>query len=116
LERVRGSDPPSRLRAQDGQGIVEYGLMIAAGAVVVIAAMLFMAGSIDRLFRQTGEAHVFRPPLAVVCDASYDGACIPPAPPDLSCADLVDRGIPTPVRIVGGDPHGLDDNGDGFGC
>ncbi len=77
--------------------------------------MLFMAGSVDRLFRKTGEAHVFRPPV-VLCDESYDGACVPPAPPDLSCADLVELGIPIPVRVVGGDPHGLDDDGDGFGC
>jgi Flp pilus assembly pilin Flp len=112
---VRGLDLRTRLRAQEGQSIVEYGLMIAAGAIVVIAAMLFMAGSVDKLFRKTGEAHVFRPPV-VVCDSSYDGACIPPAPPDLDCDDLEEMGVPLPVRIVGGDPHDLDENGDGFGC
>jgi hypothetical protein len=89
--------------------------MIAAGAVLVIAAMLFMAGSIDQLFRQTGEAHVFRPPV-VSCDASYDGACVPPAPPDLDCSDIVERGIPIPIRVVGDDPHNLDHDGDGYGC
>jgi Flp pilus assembly pilin Flp len=115
LERVRGPELPSRLRAQEGQGTVEYGLLIAAGAVLVIAAMLFMAGNVDRLFRKPGETHVFRPPVGQ-CDASYDGACVPPAPPDLSCHDLVDRGIPTPVRVVGEDPHELDGDGDGWGC
>jgi Flp pilus assembly pilin Flp len=106
----------SRLRAQEGQGTVEYGLLIAAGAVLVIAAMLFMASNVDKLFRDTGEAaHVFRPPV-VQCDASYDGVCIPPGPPDLNCADLADQGFPLPVRVVGDDPHGLDGDGDGFGC
>ena len=115
MERVRGLDLPARLRAQEGQGTVEYGLLIAAGAIVVIAAMLFMAGSVDKLFRKTGDAHVFRPPVAL-CDDSYEGVCVPPAPPDLDCDDLTALGIPTPVRIVGSDPHDLDDNGDGFGC
>lgn len=45
------------------------------------------------------------------CDPGYEGACVPPFPPDLDCAD-----IGTSVRVLGSDPHGLDGDGDGFGC
>jgi micrococcal nuclease len=50
------------------------------------------------------------------CDAGYAGACVPPYPPDLDCADIRARGITTPVRVVGSDPHRLDGDGDGLGC
>jgi endonuclease YncB( thermonuclease family) len=60
------------------------------------------------------------PPLPVArssgtCDPNYAGGCVPPAPPDLDCADIRALGI-APVRIVGADPHRLDGDGDGFGC
>lgn len=45
------------------------------------------------------------------CDANYEGACVPPYPPDVDCADLG-----APVRVVGADPHRLDGDGDGTGC
>jgi Flp pilus assembly pilin Flp len=113
---VRGFIFPARLRSSEGQGTVEYGLLIAAGAVVVVAAMLFMAGSYNRLFKKTGQAQgVFRPPVAQ-CVESYDGVCIPPGPPDLDCSDVAALGIPLPVTVVGDDPHGLDPDGDGLGC
>jgi endonuclease YncB( thermonuclease family) len=50
------------------------------------------------------------------CDPNYAGGCVPPYPPDVDCADLRSRGIPTPVRVVGTDPHHLDGDGDGLGC
>lgn len=50
------------------------------------------------------------------CDPSYTGACVPPYPPDLDCGDLRSRGIRTPLRVVGDDPHRLDGDGDGLGC
>jgi endonuclease YncB( thermonuclease family) len=50
------------------------------------------------------------------CDPNYAGGCVPPYPPDDDCADLRARGIPTPVRVVGDDPHHLDGDGDGLGC
>ena len=55
------------------------------------------------------------PPATGKCDANYAGGCVPPAPPDLDCADIRALGI-APVRVVGSDPHRLDGDGDGVGC
>jgi micrococcal nuclease len=55
------------------------------------------------------------PPQPVVgqtCDPSYPDVCIPSAPPDLDCADVVFRFFV--VRPP--DPHGFDGNQDGVGC
>jgi Flp pilus assembly pilin Flp len=113
---VRGIGLRRRPRDERGQGTVEYGLLIAAGAVLVIAAMLFLAGGVSELFQRSATAQpTFRPP-AMACDPSYDGVCIPPGPPDLDCADLETNGIPVPVTVVGDDPHDLDPDGDGLGC
>ena len=49
------------------------------------------------------------------CDPNYAGGCVPPAPPDLDCADIRALGI-APVRSIGSDPHRLDGDRDGFGC
>jgi micrococcal nuclease len=49
------------------------------------------------------------------CDSNYAGGCVPPAPPDLDCADIRALGI-APVRVIGSDPHRLDADGDGRGC
>lgn len=111
-------------RGQAGQGLTEYELLIAAGALLVVLAMLFFAGKVGGLVSGSGEStaqRVFKPPPpGAQCDASYQGVCIPPAPPDLDCPDLVDLGIPLPVTVVGDDPHGLDAEGgpagDGLGC
>ena len=51
------------------------------------------------------------PPSGSQCDPNYAGACVPPYPPDVDCAD-----IGQPVRVVGDDRHGLDRDGDGWGC
>ncbi len=55
------------------------------------------------------------PPPTGKCDPNYAGGCVPPAPPDLDCADIRALGI-APVRSIGSDPHRLDGDGDGFGC
>lgn len=57
----------------------------------------------------------FAPP-AGRCDPNYAGACVPPHPPDLDCAELRALGLSLPVRVVGDDPHRLDGDGDGYGC
>ena len=44
------------------------------------------------------------------CDSNYS-PCVPPFPPDVDCAD-----IGGPVTVTGGDPHGLDRDGDGSAC
>ena len=46
------------------------------------------------------------------CDASYPGACIPPAPPDLDCGDIPHRRF----QVLPPDPHRFDGEGDGVGC
>ena len=56
-----------------------------------------------------------RPPRTIArgaCDGSYPTVCIPPAPPDLDCADLPH----TNFRVRAPDPHGFDGEGDGLGC
>jgi hypothetical protein len=52
------------------------------------------------------------PPPSVVCDPSYPGQCIPPAPPDLNCSDIAARNFP----VIGADPHNFDTDNDGIGC
>ena len=49
--------------------------------------------------------------LVSTCLPDYVGACVPPPPPDLDCAD-----IGHPIRIVGDDPQRLDGDGDGKAC
>ena len=45
------------------------------------------------------------------CLSDYEGACVPPPPPDYDCADL-----DGPISVVGDDPHNLDADGDGIAC
>lgn len=46
------------------------------------------------------------------CDPSYPDVCVPPPPPDLSCADT----DATYFRALPPDPHALDGNDDGVAC
>lgn len=47
------------------------------------------------------------------CDPSYPDVCIPPAPPDLDCADVQERNF----RVLPPDPHNFDGRDhDGRGC
>jgi micrococcal nuclease len=50
------------------------------------------------------------PQPAPGCDPNYT-PCIPAYPPDLDCGQI---GIT--VQVIGGDPHGLDRDKDGWGC
>jgi pilus assembly protein Flp/PilA len=52
--QVRVQTALSFLRRQEGQGLVEYGLIIASIAILLIVAMLFLGGRIDDLFSDTG--------------------------------------------------------------
>jgi hypothetical protein len=51
-------------------------------------------------------------PPAPACDPNYAGACVPPYPPDVNCADV---GVNNFQRI-GNDPHRLDTDNDGIAC
>jgi len=46
------------------------------------------------------------------CDANYRGACVPPLPARVTCAEI---GV-TNFEVVNGDPQGLDPDGDGIAC
>jgi len=46
------------------------------------------------------------------CDPAYPNVCIPPAPPDLDCADITDRRF----TVLPLDPHNFDGDGNGIGC
>jgi pilus assembly protein Flp/PilA len=55
--QVRAQITFSSLRQrQEGQGLVEYGLIIASIAILLIVSMLFLAGKIDNLFSNTGTS------------------------------------------------------------
>jgi pilus assembly protein Flp/PilA len=48
-------DPLSFLREDDGQGLVEYALIIAVIAIAVIVAMIFLRGQITNIFSNIGN-------------------------------------------------------------
>ncbi|MBK9712774.1 MAG: thermonuclease family protein [Kouleothrix sp.] len=52
------------------------------------------------------------PAPAASCDPPYPDACIPPAPPDLECADVPYRRF----GVLAPDPHRFDRDRDGIGC
>ena len=116
--------PRSRLRSaigglpyrERGQTIVEYALLIAGIAVLLIVGMVFLGGKASDHFHKAGSPPGTLTPPTAQCDPNYAGACIPPYPPDLDCSDLSALGIALPVSVVGSDPHDLDPDGDGFGC
>ena len=43
------------LRDDDGQGLVEYALIIAVIAIAVIVAMIFLRGQIQNIFSNIGN-------------------------------------------------------------
>ena len=55
-----GGGEVTRRASQRGQGTVEYGLLVAAGALFVIVGMLFLAGGVEGLFERAG-LHMRRP-------------------------------------------------------
>ena len=48
LNRVRRDD-------EDGQTLVEYGLLLALIAIIVIVALLFLGPVVSEIFRNVGE-------------------------------------------------------------
>ena len=45
----------ARLGTQQGQTMAEYGILIGVIAIVVVAAAVFLGGSIADIFRSTGS-------------------------------------------------------------
>jgi pilus assembly protein Flp/PilA len=43
------------IRDEDGQGLVEYALIIAVIAIAVILAMVFLRGQIENIFSNIGN-------------------------------------------------------------
>ena len=43
------------IREEDGQGLVEYALIIAVIAIAVIVAMVFLRGQIENIFSNIGN-------------------------------------------------------------
>jgi hypothetical protein len=106
------------LSAQEGQTIAEYAVLIAAAAVLLVLAILFVGwrigGVVGNAGDKSGSPGTLKPPVAT-CDPNYSGACIPSPPPDVDCADLESWGVGL-VTVVGSDPQGLDPDGDGIAC
>ena len=44
-----------RMRSEKGQTMAEYGILIGVIALVVVAAAVFLGGSIQSLFNSTGS-------------------------------------------------------------
>lgn len=47
---------PSLLRGEEGQGMVEYGLIIALVAIAVIATLILLGGNLNNLFTSVANA------------------------------------------------------------
>ncbi len=52
---VRFRNIRENLRDESGQGLVEYALIIALVSLAAIAALGFLSGEINDLFRKTGN-------------------------------------------------------------
>ena len=51
----RGESVLTFLREDEGQGLVEYALIIAVIAIAVIVAMVFLRGQIQNIFSNIGN-------------------------------------------------------------
>jgi len=45
----------SFIKQEDGQGLVEYALIIAVIAIAVIVAMIFLRGQLENIFSNIGN-------------------------------------------------------------
>jgi len=99
---------------QEGQGLVEYGLIIASIAILLIVAMLFLAGKIDDLFSETvrsldrAGAFVCGPPSRVLAQSTRsasrnrpDGQLRREAPDATLSSVHMDIDTTTPTGAVG---------------
>ena len=65
------------------------------------------------VLRFTGDCAGGTGPAGQECSPAYPDFCIPPPPPDLSCADVAPH---TNFTVLPPDPHGFDGNDNGIGC
>jgi hypothetical protein len=65
------------------------------------------------VLRFTGNCAGGTGPAGQECSPAYPDFCIPPPPPDLSCADVAPH---TNFTVLPPDPHGFDGNDNGIGC
>jgi len=81
-----------------------------------LATLLMQCGATTRpavLSSATAANPIPTPPVAGSnCEPSYPSVCIPPAPPDLDCADVSFRRF----TVLPPDPHRFDGDHDGVGC
>jgi pilus assembly protein Flp/PilA len=54
-KRKEGRDVQTFIRSEDGQGLVEYALIIAVIAIAVIVAMIFLRDQISNIFSNIGN-------------------------------------------------------------
>jgi pilus assembly protein Flp/PilA len=55
IDRKGGTEMLAFLRDDEGQGLVEYALIIAVIAIAVIVAMIFLRGQITNIFSNIGN-------------------------------------------------------------
>jgi pilus assembly protein Flp/PilA len=55
INRKGGPEMLAFLRDDEGQGLVEYALIIAVIAIAVIVAMIFLRGQIQNIFSNIGN-------------------------------------------------------------
>lgn len=110
--------PTNALADPSGQTLTEYALILAGIAALILLGILVYAGHLgDAFHKSTPDQPALRPPTSgAPCDSHYVGACIPPPPPRLDCAELRALGITGRIGVVGSDPLGLDPDGDGIAC
>lgn len=64
------------------------------------------------LQRQLDAMEKLNPDATSNCSPAYPEKCIPPAPPELDCEDIVQRNF----WVLSPDPHNFDPDGNGLGC
>lgn len=103
-------------RSESGQTLPEYVLLVLFVAAVAIAATALGRAAVGAFEAPPEAVSGFRPPPppAIACHEGYEGACVPPPPAKVTCDSL--QPLPGPIRVVGDDPHGLDDDGDDIAC
>jgi hypothetical protein len=135
METEPPPEQPARIRVPDVTGRGVEGARKALQRRGFRVEVVERSGGLLTLLAHPGEVIDQRPPsitrrvegstvtLVVAdppaCDPNYTGACLNPAASDYDCGGGTGTGpryVWSTVRVVGFDRHGLDDDGDGYGC